>query len=441
MRRIDQDEGGLIFLEAPGGTGKTFLLNLLLAAVRVKKQIALAVASSGIAATLLKGGKTAHSQLKLPLNFDESEEPICNIDKNSSLANTIKKCKLLVWDEATMSHKKTFEACDKSFKDIRNNNKIMGNMVVLLVGDFHQILPVIQGGTPYEEIKACLKSSYLWPKTIKMFLKKNMRVFLNNDQNAQKFSKLLMDIGKGRLPTDENDLIIIPKEFSQAKDTNEMIEKVFPNIKDNYLSDEWIGERVILAPTNEKVNDINYKILQTLPGEEKTFKSIDTVINEDETVNFPTEFLNSINMPGMPQHLLQLKVGASVVLMRNLEAPNLCNGTRLRIISMSEYLICAKVLTGPITGEEVLIPKIPIIPQNVPVEFRRLQFPIRLSFAMTINRSQGQTLKIVGADLTSPCFSHGQFYVICSRISNPKNLYIMSINNKTNNIVYKSVCK
>ena len=78
-------------MEAPGGTGKTFLLNLLLAAVRVKKQIALAVASSGIAATLLKGGKTAHSQLKLPLNFDESEEPICNIDKNSSLANTIKK--------------------------------------------------------------------------------------------------------------------------------------------------------------------------------------------------------------------------------------------------------------------------------------------------------------------------------------------------------------
>ena len=81
------------------------------------------------------------------------------------------------------------------------------------------------------------------------------------------------------------------------------------------------------------------------------------------------------------------------------------------------------------------------MPQNVPVGFRRLQFPIRLSFAITINRSQGQTLKIVGADLTIPCFSHGQFYVICSRISDPNNLYILSKDNKTKNIVYRSVCK
>ena len=109
-----------------------------------------------------------------------------------------------------MSHKKAFEVCDKSFRDIRNNNKIMGNMVVILVGDFHQILPVIQGGTPYEEIRACLKSSYLWQKITKMFLKENVRVYLNNDQNAKKFSELLITIENGKLPKDENDFITVP---------------------------------------------------------------------------------------------------------------------------------------------------------------------------------------------------------------------------------------
>ena len=75
--------GGIIFLDAPGGTGKTFLLNLILARIRMENKIALAVASSGIAATLLDGGRTAHSTLKLPLNVHQLEMPTCNIGKNS----------------------------------------------------------------------------------------------------------------------------------------------------------------------------------------------------------------------------------------------------------------------------------------------------------------------------------------------------------------------
>ena len=75
MDIIKRDEGSLIFLDAPGGTGKTFILNLILAEIRKKGEIALAVASSGVAATLLHGGRTAHSALKLPLNFNLTEEP------------------------------------------------------------------------------------------------------------------------------------------------------------------------------------------------------------------------------------------------------------------------------------------------------------------------------------------------------------------------------
>lgn len=85
MHNIDQNNGGTFFLDAPGGTGKTFLLNIILAEVRSRQQIAIAVASTGIAATILEGGRTAHSTFKLPLNYMQNEQPMCNINKNSGI--------------------------------------------------------------------------------------------------------------------------------------------------------------------------------------------------------------------------------------------------------------------------------------------------------------------------------------------------------------------
>ena len=85
MKAIDDGNGGLFFLDAPVGTGKTFLMSLILATVRARSNIAVAVASSGIAATLLEGCRTAHSALKLPLNLQTIEKPTCNIAKHSAM--------------------------------------------------------------------------------------------------------------------------------------------------------------------------------------------------------------------------------------------------------------------------------------------------------------------------------------------------------------------
>lgn len=136
-----------MFLDAPGGTGKTFVIKLLLAFVRQKGEIALAVASSGIAATLIPGGRTAHSALKLPLNLARTENPLCNIKKNSGNARLLQQCKLIVWDECTMSHKLAFEALNLTLKDLRGNNRLMGGVTLLLSGDFRQTLPVISRGS------------------------------------------------------------------------------------------------------------------------------------------------------------------------------------------------------------------------------------------------------------------------------------------------------
>lgn len=88
---IAAQQGGFFFLDAPGGTGKTFLISLILARIRSQNHIALAIASSGIAATLLDGGRTAHSALKLPLNIHTNPDAMCNIKKHSGMAEVLRK--------------------------------------------------------------------------------------------------------------------------------------------------------------------------------------------------------------------------------------------------------------------------------------------------------------------------------------------------------------
>jgi len=104
-----------------------------------------------------------------------------------------------------------------------------------------------------------------------------------------------------------------------------------------------------------------------------------------------------------------------------------------------ENLIEATILTGPFEGEAVLIPRIPMIPTDLLFQFKRLQFPIRLVFAITINKAQGQSLEKCGIDLNTDCFSHGQLYVACSRVGKPDNLFICSDNWTAKNVVYSQV--
>ncbi|UYV77959.1 hypothetical protein LAZ67_15003037 [Cordylochernes scorpioides] len=426
MQAISDQRGGLYFLDAPGGTGKTFLINLILATIRSRNEIAVAIASSGIAATLLDGGRTAHSALKLPLNLHTIETPTCNISKNSGMGKVLQTCKLIIWDECTMAQKKGLEALDRTLKDLRANGNSFGGALILLSGDFRQTLPVIPRSTPADELNACLKSSVLWPQVKKLMLKTNMRVHLQNDASAERFAKQLLNIGNGKMTIDPtSQCITLPTSFcTLTSSKEELIQKVFPNIAQNYRNLQWLSERAILAAKNIDVNDINFCVQNWVPGEERTYTSIDTVLNEDEAVNYPTEFLNCLDLPGFPPHVLQLKTGVPIILLRNINPPKLCNGTRLSVKTMMNNIIEATILNGKFKGQDVLLPRIPLFPPDLPFEFKRLQFPVRTAFSMTINKAQGQSLKVCGLNLEVPCFSHGQLYVASSRVGNPSNLYV-----------------
>ncbi|GBP92749.1 ATP-dependent DNA helicase pif1 [Eumeta japonica] len=320
MKAIDDENRGLYFLDALGGTGKTFLMSVVLATVRPRSNIAVAVASSGIAVTLLEGCRTAHSALKLPLNLQTIEEPTCNIAKHSAMAKVLSASKIIIWDECTMAHKRALKALNRTLKDLRNNSRCFGGAMILLSGDFRQTLPVIPRSTAADEINACLKSSNLWRYVKKLQLTTNMRVALLNDTSAEDFSEQLLTIGNGQVPVDEaSGLISFPNNFYNfVSSIDELINNVLPNIISNYKNNEWLSERAILAAKNKDVDGLNYIIQNKIIGTMHSFKSIDCVTNEDETTNYPIEFLNSLDVPGLPPHNLRLKVDSVVIMLRNI---------------------------------------------------------------------------------------------------------------------------
>jgi len=162
----------VIFIDGPGGMGKTYIENLILNAVRSHGNIALVVASSGIAALLLSGGRTAHSYLKIPIALDCTS--FCYIRKQDDLVVLIRQTKLILWDEAPMTNKLAFKVVDQTLRDLTDRNEPFGGIVFVMSGDFRQVLPVIPRGSHADIVFASIKNSYLWESVEVFRLSENM---------------------------------------------------------------------------------------------------------------------------------------------------------------------------------------------------------------------------------------------------------------------------
>ena len=173
--------------------------------------------------------------------------------------------------------------------------------------------------------------------------------------------------------------------------------------------------------------------------------SVDKV-NSDNSHIYPVEFLNSLNVSGLPLACIALKPGCPLMLLRNLDPSNsLCNSMCMVLLKVRTMFLSCCILGGDNPGKVVFIPRMTLEPsaESLPIELSCHQFPVCLAFAMTINKAQCQSIKYVGIDLHTPVFSHGQIYVALSCCTSSDRIKVvfpeLSDTTSTTNVIYTEV--
>jgi ATP-dependent DNA helicase PIF1 len=428
MSTVDSPNGGVFFIDGLGGTGKTFLYRALLGTVRSQEKIVVATATSGVAASIMPGGRTAHSRFKIPLNIDEGG--YCNFTKQSGTAKLLCEVSLILWDEASMTKRQAIEALDISLHDILDKEDLaFGGKTVVFGGDFRQTLPFVRKGSRAQIVNASMCSSYLWDLMQHLTLERNMRA-----QKYPEFADFLLRIGGGTEEINDKDEVLLPESLcipytGDDKDLDSLIDWVFSKLDDNKADSNYITSRAILCTKNDCVDRINMKMINKFQGDERVYHSFDEAV-DDPNNYYPSEFLNTLTPNGLPPHVLKLKKNCPIILLWNIDPTNgLCNGTRLVVRNFQKNVIDAEIVLGQHARKRVFLPRIPFCPSDdemFPFQFKRKQFPIRLSFTMTINKAQGQTISNVGIFLPDVVFSHGQLYVALSRATAKQHVKVLT---------------
>ncbi|GJS07212.1 DNA helicase [Tanacetum coccineum] len=384
----------------------------------------------------------------------------------SQLADLLRHTNLIIWDEAPMNDRCCFEALDRCLRDILDNpNILFGGKNIMLGDDFRQTLPVKKKASKPEIVDASITTSYLWPKFKTYILKENIRLHQVGIIEAEKmcikdFSTWLLDIGNGTIGeldvTDSTDTFKVELLIDlciQDSDTAiiELINFIYTPSTFETSNATDLQKKAIVCLKNESKEMINTRVLTLLNTQQRVYLNLDeaTPYSNDggETeLLYPIEYLNTLSFAGLPPHRLELKVGASIILLRNLNIPGgLYNGTRLIVTQLLKKVIEARIITGTRISEKVFLLCIPLINRDLqlPFVFKRKQVSIKLCYAMTINKIQGQSLERIGIFLPDFVFAHGQLYVALSRATSREGLKILNTHetnetgNMTKNVVYR----
>lgn len=431
----------LFFLSGPGGSGKTFVYNAITSNLLSSNKRVLCVASTGIAASLLFHGRTAHSVFKIPISKDYNilfQLPALSEKERDRLSSF----DLLIWDEISMQKKSDIFFVDRLLQNITNADKPFGGKYVLFGGDFAQTVP-ISGYGGLRDVTESIKSDLYWSKIHRSWLLVNNYRILENEENRE-FKVWVSNLRS------HNCSIDIPSYINRVSNVTDLMKQIYdlnnltffhpPSTTGQHLLESdirnlynYFHDRAILCPDNQSVDEKNRHLLVSFSQSWNTPLIIkrgrEAVVSLDRKCRHleATDVVPSIT--GCPLTGLEICLGAPVMILRNFYTP--CgfypNGARFIVSAISQDLIkISRIHNGEV--EHVELPRSKF-QHKMPMsnsQYVLMQFPIRLAFSMTIHKSQGQSINRVGLDFSKKqSWAHGMTYVAFSRAKDVNNLFLL----------------
>jgi len=378
--------GRNVFLTGSAGTGKTYVLNQYIDYLKERKMAVAVTASTGIAATHMNG-MTIHAWAGIGIKDKLNSSQLKTLKSKKYLQKKLDKVKVLIIDEISMLHKNQFEAVDQVLKYFKLNQEAYGGIQVVLCGDFFQLPPV--GNENSKEKFAFMSPIWIQLKLTICYLTEQYR------QGKDQLTQILNEIRSGQLNKKsymrlaESSKHVLPKNIEPTK----------------------------LYTHNIDVDEINLTALKKLKGKSKSFVA-ETKGNE--------KLVEGLKKSVQANEFLELKIGAKVMFVKNINEKGVVNGSLGTIVDFDEGNIpLVKLLDDRIVSAEFEEWKIE--DENGKSLANYSQIPLRLAWAITIHKSQGMTLDAAEVDL-SKTFEKGQGYVALSRLRELKNLRLLGIN-------------
>lgn len=411
--------GENIFITGPGGSGKSYLINVIYKhALRCGKDIYV-TALTGCAAILLNcKARTLHSWAGVGLGNNTVEYYVAKIKKNKMLKKIWKSTDVLIVDEISMLSLKLFELLNIIGQEVRKNSKPFGGIQLIFSGDFYQLPPV--GDKDDKDTQRFCFESEEWERTFPKWSQIELKKIFRQNDNI--YADILNQIREGKLKRKSNNLL---ETFVGRQ--------IDPNM---------VANPTKLYPTKKLVEQINITNMSQLDTDQKTYtikyvKDLEMTKSQKEVRKNYTDKEIQLELDFLANNLLcekemTLKIGAQVMCVINIKSQDngdilICNGSQGIITSFCEFTNCPKVKYN--NGVEMVMTRNIWASEKIP-GIGVSQIPLILSWALTIHKSQGATLECAEIDIGSGIFECGQTYVALSRVKNLNGLYLKSFDAK-----------
>jgi hypothetical protein len=437
MNTLMAQGGGFCVIEGAGGMGKTYLTNAIVKYFRSEGHILRIAAPTALAATLYAGGMTLHDLFKLNVVKSADDEFMSFVHKHPQRKELLQQCAVVMIDEAFNCHVNNIAAVIDALQEICQSNHPTAGKIICFIGDRHQIAPIVNDD-PSE--RAAFEASILNLPNYAQYPKIKLKTAYRN-RNDMELATFVEKVAVGQVEPHhltENGTPMIPLPATLVQpytDENDAL-KWFMNTD---TQSTQFGNKAIICADNNRVDATNELIQTHRVASTSTLCSctyLKDAKNDNLDLNSTPEYLHALNPKDAPPHALKLGVGDIVFLMRNLnKTQRLTNNTRVEVIAVGTRYVTVQTLGS--YRQIHLIPRINFtfkMNRSSPIIVNRLQFPLRLAYAITFNKAQGQTLDKVLLDgrtrkhrhhESHGAFTHGQLYVALSRVQTRASVAIL----------------